>query len=120
MARILVAENDKNFGLILKMELEDEQFPVDLVTNGVEAVLASIGTPYALLLLDMDLPRLNGMDTLRIIKKLNPALPVIAFSGCHGGWEGEESVKTGVMKNLMKPFKISQLKKEIRDYFQNH
>ncbi len=57
---ILLAEDDKNFGLILKSELEEEHHRVDLVANGVEAVLSFINKAYDFVLLDLRMPRLSG------------------------------------------------------------
>ena len=53
---ILLADDDKNFGLILKNELEAECHCVDLVSNGVEAVLSFIKNLYDFVLLDLRMP----------------------------------------------------------------
>ena len=115
MRSILLGEDDRNFGLVLKGELEESQYTVDLVPNGVEAVLKFITTPYHFVLLDILMPRLSGIDTLRIIKKINPLIPVIAFSGNAGSREMEESVECGAIKCYRKPFAISQLKDDVRN-----
>ena len=70
--RILLADDDKNFASILKKELEEENFMVDVVANGVEAVMNFIGKAYDFLLMDLKMPRLSGVDALRIIKKISP------------------------------------------------
>jgi DNA-binding response OmpR family regulator len=67
---ILLAEDDKNFGLILKKELEEDYYSVDLVPNG--AVINFLKSLYDFVLLDLRMPRLNGLDALRIIKNINP------------------------------------------------
>ena len=113
---ILLCEDDKNFGLVLKRELEESQFDVDLVPNGVEAVLTFITTPYDFVLLDIVMPRLNGIDALRIIKKINPNVPVITFSGNAGSREMEESIMCGAKKCLRKPFCVAELKDDIRNH----
>lgn len=79
---ILLADDDKNFGLILKSELEEEHHHVDLVSNGVEAVLSFLDNPYDFVLLDLRMPRLSGTDALRIIKNINPEVPAITFREC--------------------------------------
>lgn len=113
---ILIAEDDKNFGFILKRELEEERYTVDLATNGVEAVLNFIGKPYGFVLLDIKMPRLTGTDALRIIKKINPNVPVITFSGNAGSDEIAETIKCGALKCLVKPLLIAQLKDYIGTY----
>jgi DNA-binding response OmpR family regulator len=95
-----LCEDDKNFGLVLKKELEENQFTVDLVPNGVEGILKFLTTPYDFVLLDLVMPRLGGIDTLRIIKKINPHVPVITFSGNAGSREMEESIICGAENAL--------------------
>ena len=113
---ILLAEDDRNFGLILRGELQEENCRVDLVPNGVEAVLSFIDNPYDFVLLDLRMPRLGGTDALRIIKTINPQVPAITFSGNAGSSEITESIACGAIKCFTKPFEISQLKREIKDY----
>ena len=114
---ILLAEDDRNFGFILKGELEQEHYCVDLVPNGVEAVLSFIQKPYDFVLLDLRMPRLSGIDALRIIKNLNPHMPAIAFSGNAGSIEMEETLKCGAVKCFSKPFAIAELIGDLRSYF---
>ena len=116
MSTILLAEDDKNFGAILKNELEEESYAVDLVHNGVEAVLCFIAKPYDFVLMDIRMPRLNGNDALRIIKRINPGVPVITFSGNAGRSEMAEAVDVGAIKCLVKPFEISNLRDDLRNY----
>jgi len=111
---ILLAEDDKNFGLILKKELEEDHHTIDLVHDGVEAVLSFIAKIYDLVLLDLRMPRLSGTDALRIIKKINPDVLAITFSGNAGSVEMAESVRCGSIKCFTKPFEIAQLKNDIR------
>ena len=114
---ILLAEDDRNFGFILKGELEQEHYRVDLVPNGVEAVLNFIHNPYDFVLLDLRMPRLSGTDALRIIKTINPKVPAITFSGNAGSSETMETVKCGALKCFSKPFAIAELKGDLRSYF---
>ena len=116
MFRVLIGEDDKNFGLVLKWELEECKYQVDLVPDGVEAVLGFLVSAYDFILLDIRMPRLNGNDALKIIKKINPHVPAITFSGHAGREEMEESVECGAMKCLRKPFEIAQLKEDIQKY----
>ena len=114
--RILLAEDDKNYGKVLKNELEEDEFTVDWVVNGVEAVLRFLETPYGAVLLDLKMPRLDGNDALRILKKIDPGVRVITFSGAAGETEKKESLECGALHCLSKPFPISLLKKELRNH----
>lgn len=113
--KILLAEDDRTFGSILQRELEDECCHVDLVSNGVEAVLSFIRISYDFVLLDLRMPRLSGTDALRIIKAINFRVNVITFSGNALESEMAETVQCGAIKCFSKPFAISQLKEEMKN-----
>jgi len=114
--KILLADDDKNFVIVLKNELEEEKYTVNLVYDGVEAVLSFMNNLYDFVLLDIKLPKLDGINTLRIIKKINPTVPAITFSGHAGNTEMAESIEAGAIKCLTKPFEIAQLKEDLKRY----
>ena len=122
MLKILLAEDDRNFGRVLKSELEDDGYAVDLVGDGVEAVLNFIerDNAYDFLLMDIKMPKLDGINALRIIKRLRLDVPAITISGNAGSGEMAESVRAGAIRCLTKPFELSQLKDEIRKYITRH
>ena len=112
--KILLAEDDKNFGIILKNELEEERYAVDLVHDGVEAVLHFIENTYDFVLIDITMPKLDGISTLRILKKLDPTVPAIVFSGNAGLSDIEETLTVGVIRYFSKPFIMAELKECIQ------
>lgn len=122
MLRILLAEDDRNLGRVLKSELEDGGYIVDLVGDGVEAILSFIGSEktYDFILMDIKMPKLDGINALRIIKRLNQDMPVITISGNAGSGEMAESVRAGAIRCMTKPFEISQLKDELNKYLKRH
>ena len=111
---ILLADDDRNFGIVLRNELEEEGYVVDLVHDGVEAVLHFVEKPYEFVLIDIRMPKLDGISTLRIIKKLNPTLPIIVFSGNAGFSDIEETLREGVIRYFQKPFEMAHLKECIK------
>jgi len=112
---ILLAEDDKNFGIIIKSELEEEGYVVDLVNDGMEAVLRFIDGHYDVFLFDIQMPRLGGISALRIIRKLNRDVAAIAFSGNAGQDEITEALDAGARKCFIKPFGMAELIDCIRD-----
>jgi two-component system response regulator AtoC len=119
--KILLAEDDKNFGTVLKGELEQDGNTVDIACDGVEAVMNFIDRPdYDFIILDIKMPRLDGINALRIMKKLNPEVPAITISGNAGSGEMLESVRAGAIRCLTKPFEIAQLKDEMQKYSARH
>lgn len=118
MPRILLAEDDRNFGRVLKAELEEAGHAVSLAPDGVEAVLVFIDARgmYDFVVLDIKMPRLDGISALRIIKKLDPEVPVVTISGNAGALEMADAVKAGAIRCLSKPFEIVNLLSEINVY----
>lgn len=112
--RILLADDDYNFGYVLKKELEERNFIVDVVNNGVDAVLNFIKGDYGFLLLDIIMPCLNGLDALKIIKTLkgskaiNPQAQIITFSVESDKYR-DESIELGAVRCIGKPFSIEAL-----------
>jgi DNA-binding response OmpR family regulator len=112
---ILLAEDDKNFGIIIKSELEEEGYVVDLVNDGMEAVLRFIDGHYNVFLFDIRMPGLGGIGALRIIRKLNRDVASIAFSGNAGQDEIAEALNAGARQCFVKPFGMAELIDCIRD-----
>jgi len=114
MKSILLAEDDKNFGTVLQKELEECGFSIRLVHDGVEAVLSFLAGSYNIVLMDIRMPRLNGIDTLRILKRINPRIPVITYSGNAESREWQESLEAGAAKCISKPFGMEALREDIQ------
>jgi two-component system response regulator AtoC len=117
---ILIAEDDKNLGFLLKKELEEDGYEVDLAADGVDAVLKFISSRHEFIIFDIKMPRLDGINALRIIKKLEPNVPAITISGNAGSGEMAESVKVGAIRCLTKPFQLAQLKDQINRHASRH
>jgi CheY-like chemotaxis protein len=111
---ILLAEDDKNFGFILKKELEEEEHTVDLVHDGVEAVLMFLKKEYDVLLFDIRMPKLDGINALRIIRKIKSEIPAITFSGNAGNDDREKAAQAGSEMCLTKPFEVNKVKEYLR------
>jgi two-component system response regulator AtoC len=116
--RILIVEDDKNFSIVLRQELEDAGHAVEHAVDGVEGVLRCIREPYDFVLLDIKMPKLDGINALRIIKQVRPELPAVIYSGNAGSGEMAESLRAGAIRCFVKPFSIGQLKDEIAHHFE--
>ena len=113
--RILLAEDDANFATLLSNELGSGETNVEWANNGVEAILRLLRQRYDVVLMDLHMPRLDGLSALRIIRALHPETAVIAYSGVAGPEELEESLRIGAKACLSKPFQIEQLKTLLKD-----
>lgn len=107
MKNILLVDDEESIHLLYSDELEEEGYKVYSAYSGEEA-LEKLQTLNAdLIILDINMPGMNGLETLRQIKELNPALPVILCSAYEefkqdiSSWASDEYlVKSANLDNL--------------------
>jgi two-component system sensor histidine kinase/response regulator len=116
--RILVAEDNAHNQKLIKIMLEKLGCFVTIVSNGREAVDQFSDTPnyYDLIFLDIQMPIIDGFGAFRIIRKINPTVPVIAFSAHAMKEHQEQSLKAGMNDFLAKPIRKEALLKVINKY----
>lgn len=115
MVTILIAGHNKSLGYVVRQELQDAGHSADIVRDGVEAVLRVIDGHYQVVLLDMLMPRLDGLNALRIIRKISPETQAIIFSENAGSEERDAFLRAGAALCLSKPCEMAVLKRSIRE-----
>jgi DNA-binding NtrC family response regulator len=110
MIRVLIADDDKNLKKILVNALADAGFDVSETDSGVKAAKLLEKDEYDILLLDLHMPKVTGIDTLKKIKASNIPTEVIILTGNATVSTAVEAMKLGAYDYLTKPFKIEQLK----------
>jgi CheY-like chemotaxis protein len=113
MPRILIAEDDADVREWLRGELIDAGYLVDVVPNGGEAVVLAAESAFDLFLLDMLMPGLDGLQTIRVLRKLAPGTPVLGLTGFIGRGYMAQAADLGVIC-LSKPVDTQDLLQEIR------
>ncbi len=113
---ILIAEDDKNNQILMKELFEQLGCEFYLVTDGYEAINELLRKPYDLILMDISMPKLNGLEAAKQIRSLNITTPIIGLSGYSQGGVEETVRKSGFNDFLLKPFKMEHLKKLIIDH----
>ncbi len=79
-ARLLVVDDEENIRFLFKEELEEEGYSVDVASNGLEALDKIKQAAFDLVILDIKMPGMNGIEALNEIKNMNKSLPVILCS----------------------------------------
>jgi DNA-binding NtrC family response regulator len=119
MKRILIAEDDQDIRNILTMILEGEGYEIIQAENGDEA-LKTIRTQHIdLLLLDIKMPKLSGIDVLYYMHKEGYKIPVIILTAYSQAKEDPEVKQENVLAFLVKPISFNELKSKIKDILQN-
>ena len=112
--RILVAEDDAPLADFLRQRLVQEQFAVQLVSDGTEAQRLATNQAFDLVLLDLNLPEIAGLDVLRSIRSRKPDLPVMVVTGSAMVEERVRGLDAGADDYVAKPFAFAELAARIR------
>ncbi|NIS62412.1 MAG: response regulator, partial [Proteobacteria bacterium] len=108
--RILIVEDDASMGFFLSEAMKKEGYQVDAVTSGEEGLERIAQDRFHLVILDLKLPSMNGMEVLANIKVTNPELMVIMITA-HGSKDiAIEAIRKGAYDYFTKPFDINEMR----------
>lgn len=113
MARILIVEDEEKIARFVTLELEHEGYQVEHAADGRTAVDLALERDYDLILLDVLLPQLNGMEVLRRVRK-HKNVPVIMVTARDTVMDKVAGLDAGADDYLTKPFAIEELFARIR------
>jgi two-component system response regulator AtoC len=108
--RILIADDDKNLRNVLANELAEDGFDVDKAQGGIKAMDLLKKDEYDVMVLDLNMPGLGGMNVLKKIKALGLPTEIIILTGHSTVATAVEAMKLGAYDYLTKPFKLAELK----------
>lgn len=120
--RILLAEDNPVNQMVAKAMLEKQGHQVEIVDNGVQAVEAFQKSSYQLILMDSQMPEMDGLEATRRIRKLEGAQPkivIIALTANAQASDREKCIAAGMNDYLSKPFNIAQLETLIARWCEN-
>ncbi|MEW6265277.1 MAG: sigma-54 dependent transcriptional regulator [Thermodesulfobacteriota bacterium] len=113
METILVVDDEKNYLLVMAALLSEEGYEVLTAESGPEA-LESLNDGVDLILTDMTMPRMDGIELLTRVKEARPELPVIMMTAYGTVEKAVEAMKKGAFDYITKPFQNEDLKRDIR------
>jgi len=112
--RLLITEDDAALAEALQFSLKQSGYAVDWVDNGAAADDALKDDVFSMLILDLGLPKLDGFEVLRRLRRRNPTLPVLILSGREKPEEKVLGLDLGADDYLVKPFSLSELQARVR------
>jgi DNA-binding response OmpR family regulator len=107
--RILLVEDDSMIGESVSEGLKSEGYAVDWVRDGQEAETSIAATPYSLVVLDLGLPRRDGIDVLRGIRERHVDVPVLVMTARDTVRDRIKGLDAGADDYLVKPFDLDEL-----------
>lgn len=114
MANILLIEDDTTQGNIVRDFLTGEQHSVDYVATGTAALESARKSQFNLIILDLGLPDISGMDILKTIRAEGSSIPVLILTGRNKSEEIIVGLDSGADDYLTKPFNILELGARVR------
>ncbi|HMY03806.1 MAG TPA: response regulator, partial [Candidatus Obscuribacter sp.] len=123
--RILLAEDDRFLADGLKDALSESGYNIDTVNNGLDATAAVKLAPYDLLILDLGLPKMDGLEVLKTVRGSGHNMPVIILTARDGLDDRVLGLDLGANDYVTKPFQLPELEARIRallrkDNWDNH
>lgn len=112
--RILVMEDDVNIAKGLATVLTDEEYDVQVVNDGQTALDAFKKQDFDLLIADIRLPDMNGLDVIKQVRRHTPDTKIIVITGFVSTSVAVDAMHSGVTDFLPKPFSENQILKSVR------
>jgi len=112
-ANVLLVDDEEQFLEALSSRLETRGYRVDTVTTGEDAVELVKGKNFDAIVLDLAMPGLNGLETLKLIKEKRPDLEIIMLTGHATVTSGIEAMKMGAEDFIEKPVDLKTLLEKI-------
>ena len=115
MAKILIIDDEKAICNTLKEILSYEKYEVDIANDGAEGIKKAETGNYDLVLSDIKMPKMDGIEVLQKLQEMNPDLPVVMISG-HGTIEtAVDALKKGAYDYISKPPDLNRLLVTVRN-----
>ncbi len=107
--KILVVEDDRIVGQYVKRGLEEQQFHVDLVDDGLEGLRLISGGKYDLVILDLRLPGMTGFEVLRTVRDRGITSPILVLTAQDEVDHKVQALRSGADDYVTKPFAFEEL-----------
>ena len=112
--RILLVEDDESVAKILQKVLTDEHYAVDVATDGRSGWQLASGTHYDLVILDVVLPELDGLEFCRQLRDENYSMPVLFVTALNASSKKVAGLNAGADDYITKPFELEELLARVR------
>lgn len=112
--RILIVEDERKISRVLQLELEYENYETAVTDNGKDALQMIESDGWDLILLDIMIPELNGLEVLRRVRRKDETTPIILLTARDEVYDKVNGLDLGANDYITKPFQIEELLARIR------
>lgn len=120
MYSVLVVDDDSSIRDLLKGAITQFlSYEVDTAENGFEAIKMVLAGNYDMILMDIKMPKLNGIDAIVAIRTIKKDIPIMIITGYASEAEKEEGLKAGANELMTKPLSITDVISKVKYYCEN-
>ncbi len=112
--RVLVIEDETKVGSFIKRALEEENYAVDLCTDGARGLELGLSASYDLIVVDLMIPEIPGLDVIRRLRGEKVAAPILILTAMSQTDQKVKGLDAGADDYLTKPFAIDELLARVR------
>lgn len=112
--RILLVEDERNVAAFIKKGLEEEFYSVDIAEDGTEGLLMAKSNDYDLIILDIMLPGMDGIEICKKIRERDRKVPILMLTAVDSIESKVQGLESGADDYLTKPFAFSELLARIK------
>ncbi len=117
--KLLLVEDNEINQLIVKDHLEKYGLSIDIASNGVEAISKVEQNSYALILMDIQMPIMDGIEATKKIREKNIDTPIVALSAAVMQKDKQETIEAGMNYHLSKPIDWDEVQRVLKKYLHN-
>jgi CheY-like chemotaxis protein len=116
--KVLIVEDNRYLREILASILHSSGYVIMEAATGLQGIEVALAEQPTLILLDLDLPDINGIETARVLKEnpLTTDIPIIACSAMSGSEWRDVALRAGIVDYLQKPISLAIIKAKIEQY----
>ena len=111
--RLLVADDDRAFRALVVEYFLELGYAVDTATDGLEAVRMASENDYDLIVMDVSMPRFNGIEAIRTVRREKPEQKILIVTAFLAGEVAEQIAAAGASRAIQKPIELSELQETI-------
>src|SRR6266581_8156728 len=112
--RFLLVEDESAFASFIRDGLQNEEYSVDVAAEGTQGLELASKTPYDLILLDVGLPTISGIDVCRRLREKGLMVPILMLTARDTVEDKVQGLEAGADDYLTKPFALEELRARIR------